>query len=741
MKLRDLLAFEDIVIQCHDNPDADALACGYAVYRYLTSHGKKPRLIYGGSNYIRKSNLVMLVSDLEIPIEHVDELAPPELLLTVDCQYQGGNVIRFPARRVAVLDHHRVNTKLPALAEVRSNLGACSTLIWQLLKEEGYDVEGDKLLATALYYGLYTDTNSFTEIVHPLDKDLRDEAKFDPVLMVKYRNANMSLEELEVAGAALLHSDYVDEYRCAIVKSAPCDPNILGLISDLVLEVDAVDCCIVFNVLPDGVKLSVRSCVKEIKASELAAELCKGIGSGGGHLVKAGGFIPIELLVEEYLRVCEEHGFKPRMELDATGQKEQPTASGIKTLLERRMKDYFDNTVILYVNEIRFENCGLEEFCRKPIPWGYVRATELFAVGTLATARTINGDEELLVEEDTILIIGPKGEVEVNKEAEFERHYRFYPEWGYSPWEVEYRPTIKAKDQKKVFSLLKYAHVCVPTSSHTILAHKIARKVKLFRGDMEDTYVLGRVGDYLASVLGVAQDLTVMECEPFEGIYKSVADIQREPKKAVIFDLDGTLTDTLEDLKEAVNAALAHKGMPQCTLEQVRAYVGNGIRKLMERAVPDGADNADFDEVFAFFKKYYGEHCLDHTAPYRDILHLLQELSVRGVPMAIVSNKVDSAVKELNEMFFADYVTVALGETADVRRKPAPDMVELALKELGVEKEHALYVGDSDVDLETAANAGLSCVSVTWGFREADFLRKQGAKVLIHRPLELLYIL
>jgi phosphoglycolate phosphatase len=154
--------------------------------------------------------------------------------------------------------------------------------MWHLLKEEKYDVNSNPYLATALYYGLYMDTSEFAEISHPLDKDLRDMAKFRPQLITQFRNANLSIEELEVAGAALLRTDYLEQYRCAIVKSGPCDPNILGIISDLVLEVDAVDVCLVFNVLPNGVKFSVRSCVKEVQANELAEEICKGQG-GRNH--------------------------------------------------------------------------------------------------------------------------------------------------------------------------------------------------------------------------------------------------------------------------------------------------------------------------------------------------------------------------------------------------------------------------------------------------------------------------
>lgn len=174
MRLNDLLKFDEIVIQCHDNPDADAIACGYAVLLYLQEHGKNPSLVYGGRNFIRKTNLVMMVEDLEIPITHVTAIGNPELLLMVDCQYGGGNAEKFEAQNIAVIDHHRISTELPELSEVRSNLGACSTLIWQMLKNENFDVTANKRLGTALSYGLYTDTSGFTEIVHPLDKDLRD---------------------------------------------------------------------------------------------------------------------------------------------------------------------------------------------------------------------------------------------------------------------------------------------------------------------------------------------------------------------------------------------------------------------------------------------------------------------------------------------------------------------------------------------------------------------------------------
>lgn len=740
MRLRDLLNYNKIVIQCHDNPDADAIACGFAVYLYLKEYGKEVSLIYGGRNHIRKTNLVMMIQDLEIPIAHVEHLESPELLVMVDCQYGGGNATIFPAEKVAVIDHHRVSTELPELSEVKENLGACATLIWSMLKEEDFDVRNDRKLSTALYYGLYTDTGGFAEIAHPLDKDLRDEARFDKILMTKYRNANLSLEDLEVTATALLRSDYLDEYRAAIVKAAPCDPNILGIISDLVLEVDAVDICVVFNVQRDGVKISVRSCVKEVKASELAAELCKGIGSGGGHLVKAGGFIQMDLLMDEYLTFCKEHQLVPRIQIDAEGDRETPTLSGIKLVLEQRLREYMRNTDILYSGECQLNADNAQAFCRRSIPWGFVRPADLVPVGTEITVRTMQGDVDTIVQPDIILAIGPKGEVYFRKEEEFARQYRSYKEWDFYLQGAEYAPTINIRETGTVISLMDSAKVCVPRGKKIIYARKLDRKVKLFReDDANQQYTLGRAGDYLVDSSDQMNSVYIMKKELFEKTYRNAQE--PENHKAVIFDLDGTLLYTLEDLKDAVNVALASQNMPVCTLEQVRKYVGNGVRKLMIRAVPDGEKNPRFEETFAAFKEYYGKHCLDHTKPYPDVMLLLQELKARGVKTAIVSNKIDSAVKELSERFFDGYIITAIGEMEGIARKPAPDMVDKALRELEADRENAVYVGDSEVDVQTARNVGLSCISVTWGFRSVSFLKANGAKTLIQTPLELLYLL
>lgn len=207
-----------------------------------------------------------------------------------------------------------------------------------------------------------------------------------------------------------------------------------------------------------------------------------------------------------------------------------------------------------------------------------------------------------------------------------------------------------------------------------------------------------------------------------------------------IFDLDGTLLDTLADLAASVNHALRTHGMPEHSLDDVRRFVGNGIRLLMERAVPGGAANALFDAAFDTFRRHYMAHSLDTTRPYDGIQEMLAALRRRGCRTAVVSNKYYAATQELCRHFFADTIEVAIGEheAAGIRKKPAPDTVNEALRQLGVGRQQAVYVGDSDVDIATAATSGIPCVSVLWGFRDRQFLIDHGATTFISRPDELL---
>ena len=205
-----------------------------------------------------------------------------------------------------------------------------------------------------------------------------------------------------------------------------------------------------------------------------------------------------------------------------------------------------------------------------------------------------------------------------------------------------------------------------------------------------------------------------------------------------IFDLDGTLLDTLQDLANAVNYALRQHHMPEHTIDDIRRFVGNGVRKLMERAVPEGEQNPQFESAFATFRQYYMEHSLDTTRPYDGIPELLRALKQKGCRLAVVSNKMMAATHELCAHFFPE-IEVAIGEheAEGIRKKPAPDTVREALRQLGVGTENAVYVGDSDVDIMTACNSGLPCISVLWGFRDRDFLTAHGATTFVSHPSEL----
>lgn len=508
MRLKELLDYDDIVIQCHDNPDADAIASGFGVYQYLKQQGKTVRFVYGGRFEITKSNLVLMITELQIPVEHVDALKAPKLLVTVDCQYGEGNVTRFEAEEIAVIDHHQVSGRLPALSEVRSNLGSCSTLVKELLEKEDIDINEDRRLATALYYGLLTDTNNFTEVSHPLDKDLRDDVLYERSLITRFRNANLSLEELEIAGTALINYHYDETYRYAVVVAEPCDPNILGMISDLVLEVDAVDTCLVYSVQAFGVKISVRSCVKEVKANELAKFITKGIGSGGGHLEKAGGFIQVELLQSLYGSFC-----KKREEVS-----EEEFCLGISEFLKWRMTDYFDDIEIIHAKDYIPQVDTMERYRKKKIALGYVEADKVLPAGTRICIRTLEGDLDVEIHENLYIMIGIQGEVYPIEKAKFQRGYQRLEE-DYI-FDGEYEPVIKNNVNGRNVSLVPYARSCMVKGDTYIHAKQLDHRIKIFTAWDAEKYMLGEEEDYLAVREDDAHDVYIIDRDIFHKTYE-----------------------------------------------------------------------------------------------------------------------------------------------------------------------------------------------------------------------------
>lgn len=205
-----------------------------------------------------------------------------------------------------------------------------------------------------------------------------------------------------------------------------------------------------------------------------------------------------------------------------------------------------------------------------------------------------------------------------------------------------------------------------------------------------------------------------------------------------IFDLDGTLLNTLEDLADSANYVMKAFGYPERTVEEIRNFVGNGIRKLLERSAPEGTPAEEIDRMFETFTTYYKEHCADKTKPYDGIMELLEKLQRQGLKLAVVSNKADYAVKALCEQYFQRCFNEAVGERAGIARKPAPDTVNEVLKNLQIDKSQAVYIGDSEVDVKTAQNAEMDCIAVDWGFRDTEVLKMAGAETIVSTPEELL---
>lgn len=210
-------------------------------------------------------------------------------------------------------------------------------------------------------------------------------------------------------------------------------------------------------------------------------------------------------------------------------------------------------------------------------------------------------------------------------------------------------------------------------------------------------------------------------------------------KKVVIFDLDGTLLNTLDDLADSTNYALSRFGYPTRTIDEVRQFVGNGVAKLIERAIPEGKNNPNFEKCLAIFKENYAQNMYNKTAPYNGIIEMLSNLKSKGIKIAVVSNKFDLAVKELCKKYFEGFIDFAAGENEaqGIKKKPAPDTVISVLNEFNFAPEDAVYVGDSDVDIMTAKNSKMPCISVTWGFRDEKFLLENGATILINAPSEI----
>lgn len=494
MVLKDLEKYNQIVIQVHDNPDADAIGSGYAIYRYFQSKGKDVRLIYGGKYAISKSNMLLLISELEIPVEFVNKLDKPELLLTVDCQYGEGNVQHFEAQNVAMIDHHNTGRLSDDMAEIRSHLVSCATICYALLKDAGVDVNEDKKIATALYYGLYMDSNQLAEINHPYDRDMVDFLQYDKGFINRLKYANLNIEDFETAGIAILRHSYVERHRLAIINSKACDPNILGLIGDLALQVDSIDVCIVYSEYPGGYKLSVRSCLLEVAANELASFLTEKIGDGGGHLDKAGGFIN----ADRFMQIRKEQS--------------------IEGYFFSRMDEYFNGYDVINYNDGIQQRELFKVYQKKAAVSGYVKLTDFFESGTECRIRTLEGDVFVTSEEDVYVKIGLDGEVYPIKKARFDECY--CPLEEMFDEEFDYPPSIINISENETYSLMTNARKCMSSPGGKVYARPLDKHAKVFTRWNYETYMSGRPGDMLCYSTNDEKDVYVVRQESFDRIYE-----------------------------------------------------------------------------------------------------------------------------------------------------------------------------------------------------------------------------
>ncbi len=495
MKLNDLHQYNQIVIQVHDNPDADAAGSGYAIYRYFRSLGKDVRLVYGGRNPVQKSNMRLMISELEIPLEYVQELDNPELLLTVDCQYGEGNVQRFSARNVAIIDHHKTERISDDTAEIRSNLVSCATVCYSMLLDAQFNVNEDTKIATALYYGLYMDSSQLSEICHPLDRDMIDYLKYDKALVTRLKYANFSIAELETAGIAISHNNYIEQYRASIVKSDPCDPNILGVIGDFVIQVDSIDICVIFNECDGGYKLSVRSCSIEAAANEIVSFLTAEAGSGGGHCDKAGGFIS---------------GAALRLENGAT----------IEDYLSAKLVEYFSGYDVVRFTDGITQSDKLRRFRKKPGIFGYVKSTDIAPAGTEFRIRTLEGDVLITSHDEIYIMIGSEGEAYPVEARVFEKKYTSL-NLPYTR-EFEYAPSIIDTAAGKPCNLLPFAKQCRSESGAVILAKPLEKFTKVFSAWNYEGYMAGAPGDMLCYTEGDTHDVYVVKHRIFGMLYEEI---------------------------------------------------------------------------------------------------------------------------------------------------------------------------------------------------------------------------
>lgn len=496
MQLKTLEKFSEIVVQIHDNPDADAVGSGFAIYSYLISKGKSARLIYGGRNKISKSNICLMLSLLNIPLEYVTELNPPELLLTVDCQYGEGNVAKFDAENIAMIDHHSTGRESDEMCEICSHLVSCATVCYSMLEKAGYHVNDNPNVATALFYGLYMDSNQLAEINHPLDRDMVDFLRYNKSTINKLKFANFTMNELETAAVAITNRVYIENTKTAFFRSAPCDPNILGVVGDFAIQADCIELCVIYNDFGSGYKLSVRSCSSEALANEFSVFLTEKIGNGGGHTNKAGGFISKNDFKEAY----------PDM--------------SIEDYFLKRTEEFFNGYDVVNCADVHFDMSEFKRYRKLNGVYGYVKSSDLFPLGTEFMIRTLEGDVFVTADENIYIIIGIMGEAYPIEKDRFEKRYNV-TEMPFKK-EFEYFPSVINVKENISVGLMPYAKECISHGGSIIYAKPLKKFTKVLTKWDYDNYMKGNEGDMIACPENDDKDFYIIKRDIFEITYEEI---------------------------------------------------------------------------------------------------------------------------------------------------------------------------------------------------------------------------
>ncbi|MDR1615993.1 MAG: DHH family phosphoesterase [Syntrophomonadaceae bacterium] len=493
MKLKELAKYRHITIQCHDIPDADAICSGFALQCYLRSFGADAGLIYGGTAKISKPSLLILLDMLNIEISHAEELPPEtDLIITVDCQRGAGNVKNFDiplGAAVVVIDHHRPEIPENENTIIRPHLASCATLVWDLLRKENFAM--DNRIQTALYYGLFSDTNGLSEARHPLDRDLA-EIQHDAGLIKKLKNSAITPDELDIISGALRKREIIE--NIGLFQAQPCDPNLLGFTSDIAQQSVGIDCCVVYCLQRHGIKLSVRSGAREIMASEIAGHICRGAGSGGGNIEKAGGYI----------------GFKELAEISG--------GTAPEDYLKNRVKNYLDSYTLIYAGNNSVNFGAMPLYKKLPLPAGYAKSTDIFPEGSKITVRTLEGDIDTVADKDTYLMIGIQGEVYPILREKFENGYTVSDNKYLR--KAEYIPTVLNRVTGERAEITPAAKSCIPREGKIVRAEMLAKDTKVFSYWDTERYFYGGKGDYLVANEGDYGDCYIVGRDIFAESYE-----------------------------------------------------------------------------------------------------------------------------------------------------------------------------------------------------------------------------